>query len=41
MIKTRPLIQRQAISIYATILLLCNVSPVEIAEHVLLFAAQK
>ena len=38
MIKTRNLAQRQAISIYSTILLLCNISPVEIAEHVILFA---
>ena len=34
----RNLRQQQAVSIYATILLLCRIPPTEIATHVLLFA---
>ena len=41
MIKARNLEQRQAVGMYSTILLLCNVPPAEIAEHVLLFAPRR
>ncbi len=37
MIKAKNLEQKQAVGMYSTILLLCNIPPIEIAEHVMLF----